>query len=124
MNIFRNKLKMKCSISRLPENPTSLLDDGGMFVIDFEELYTDIKCYLQYLRLAGGKFLIDESGQEGKNEIVLFLSPNEDVLVGDRINCPTFYPYEFYVDSINPIINARTGINHHFECILSLERKN
>ena len=77
-----------------------------------------------YLRLAAGKLVVEEVGQDSKNEIICMLDTGTNVKTGDRIDCASFYPYEFYVDSINPIVNARTGIEHHLECIMSLEKKN
>ena len=115
---------MKCTISRLPDDVAIQLDDQGMYNPEFEELYTDIPCFIMYLRLAAGKFLVKESGQDSSNEIICLLDCDQDIKVGDRLDCETFYPNEFYVDSINPITNARNGIIHHFECIMSLEKKN
>lgn len=119
-----NNLKMRCDISRLPVNPASQMDDQGMYNPDFSPIATNVKCYLQYFRLAGGKLLVSEAGQEPKNEIICFLQKGTDVKIGDRIDCSSFYPYTFYVDSVNPIINGRTGALSHFECIMGIERKN
>jgi len=59
-----------------------------------------------------------------KNRLLLFLQKGTDIKTGDRVDCSTFYPNTFYVDSVNPIINGRTGQLSHFECIMDLERKN
>lgn len=124
MSSFNSKLKMRCTISRLPTNPESQVDDEGMYNPVFTELYTDVHCFMMYLRLAGGKLLVKQTGQEDKNEIICLLDTGIDIKTGDRLDCLTFYPYMFYVDSVNPIVNAKTGIEHHLECIMSLEKKN
>ena len=124
MSNFTSKLRMKCTISRLPDDVATQLDDQGMYTPEFEELYIDVPCFMMYLRLAGGKLLIDEGGQDSKNEIICLIDCDQDIKTGDRLDCSTFYPNEFYVDSINPIVNARSGVVHHFECIMSLEKKN
>lgn len=124
MSVFSSKLKMRCNISRLPDNPASLMDDEGMYNPSFQQLYTDIPCFMMYLRLAGGKLEVKDSGQDTRNEIICLLDNNVDIKAGDRLDCSSFYPYEFYVDSVNPIVSGRTGIIHHFECIMSLEKKN
>lgn len=124
MSSFSSKLKMRCSISRIPDNPESLTDDQGMYEPSFQSLYSDIPCFMMYLRLAAGKLQVKEEGQDDKNEIICMLDNNIAVKTGDRIDCLSFYPYEFYVDSVNPIVSGRTGVVHHFECIMSLEKKN
>lgn len=124
MSKLINNLKMRCDISRLPDNPASRLDDQGMFAPDFATIATDVKCYLIYQRLAAGDLKIKEAGQDFTNRLLLFLQNDTDIKTGDRIDCSTFYPYTFYVNSVNPIINGRTGQLSHFECIMDLERKN
>ena len=124
MSNFNSKLKMRCTISRLPSNPASQMDDEGMYNPSFIDTYTDVHCFLMYLRLAGGKLLVDEAGQEIKNETICLFDVGIDIKIGDRVYCSTFYPYEFFVGSVNPIVNARTGVTHHIECIMDLEKKN
>lgn len=124
MSSFASKLKMRCDISRIPNNPESLTDNQGMYEPNFQSLSTNIPCFMMYLRLAAGKLQVKEEGQDDKNEIICMLDTGVDVKTGDRIDCSTFYPYQFYVDSINPIVSGKTGIEHHLECIMSLEKKN
>ena len=124
MSSFAKKLKLRCNIFRIPDNPEALMDDQGMYDPSFLPVSTNTPCFIMYLRLAAGKFQNKEDGQDSNNELICMLDTGTDVKDGDRIDCSSFYPYEFYVDSINPIVNARNGNEHHLECVLSLERKN
>jgi hypothetical protein len=122
MSLLINNLKMRCSVSRIPTSPEGDLDEYGMYKPEFSTVYTDVKCYFQYLRMAGGKLKFNESGQQPENVIIGLIDKGINLIEGDLIDCPDFYPRNFYVASINPIINGRTGILSHFEITVDLEK--
>lgn len=119
-----NNLKMRCNILRLPDDKESYLDDYGSYNPDFQLLYSDVKCYFQFLRMASGKLLINQSGQQPEDTIIGFFQKDADVKIGDRIYCSNFYPNDFYIQAVNPIINGRTGSLSHFEITGNIERTN
>jgi len=122
MSFLINHLKMRCNISRIPDNPAKEMDNYGSYVPEFTVIASDVKSYFQYLRMASGKLLLDEAGQQPEDVIIGFIDKNTEVKIGDLIYCSTFYPNNFYIGSVNPIINGRTGVLSHYEVTCNIEK--
>ena len=124
MSLIKN-LKMRCNIYRLPTvSVEELLDDYQNYNPQFSLLYPDVKCFIHSLEFASGKLTLQGYGQDKQNMYLCFIEKDQDILSGDRVSCTTFNPSDFYVRSVNPITNGRTGKVSHKECVLSIEKPN
>lgn len=124
MSKLINNLKMRCDIYRIPTNPAVQMDEYGSYNPQFSISSSNVKSYFQYLRMASGKLPLDESGQHPDNIILGIIDKSADLKEGDRIYCSTFYPNNFYISSVNPIINGRTGNLSHYEVTCNIEETN
>ncbi len=124
MSKLINSLKMRCDIYRIPDDHSSQIDEYGSYNPQFSLLYSSIKCYFQYLSATGDKLPLNESGQHPKNIILGLIDKTADLKEGDRIYCVSFYPINFFISSVNPIMNGRTGNLSHYEVTCEIEETN
>jgi hypothetical protein len=116
-----DKMKMKCNIYRQSTNIASRQDSRGNISSDYPTVpkYRDVKCNIQNYDLTSGKYVLIVSGNFPNNKLIGYFKPDQDILTGDKITCSIF-KNDFYVVSVDPIVNILKNKVHHIECELEI----
>jgi hypothetical protein len=115
-----NLLNMTCVIERLSTTGASG-DDYGSITPAWTSVSSSVKCHISSFEVQSGKYAMQDLAPRKDNAYLGFFKSSQSITIGDRVTCATFAPSILFVKSVNPIVNARTGIVHHIECLLAIE---
>lgn len=114
-------MQMVCNIKRnATQTVAQKLDSYGVYDPNPVTVGSNIKCDIQNLGVYNAKLEIKQ-GLEVENMYLGFFLTSTVIKIADIVECSSFDPSILYVKSVNPIMNKRTGIINHQECILGIE---
>lgn len=114
-------MQMTCTIKRnASQTVAQKLDSYGSFDPSPQTVASNVVCDIQNIGVYDSKLKLQQ-GMEVTNLYLGFFLTSTTILNGDTVECTSFSPSTLYVKSVNPIMNKRTGIVSHQECVLGIE---
>lgn len=114
-----SKMKMRATISRNVE-PETEEDSHKGYDLDWTTVVIGAKCFIILHGLTDTNYKQVIGGQTDAKFYDGFFQPNENIKVGDKVECDKF-PNEFFlVESANSIVHPIKNIVHHIECKLTV----